>query len=314
MAIVNPNIPLSLYILKRIGQAIISFWLVVTITFFAMHAIPGGPFQAERAASKATEAALEAKYGLDKSLLEQYFTYLEDVFVHADFGPSLKQRGRDVSGILSDGMWASVKIGVISLIFAEIIGVWLGVISAARHGTWVDRLIMAISTVFISVPSFVVGIFLLLIFSVKLHLLPSNGSTAAGLILPIVALGLYPMTQTTRLTRTSVMDELEKNYVRTVRANGLSERQVLFKHILKNAAIPIITFTASMLAYVVTGSVAIEQVFAVKGMGRILTSSITNRDYPLIMGVTIVLSAVVLLMNLICDVVYHLVDPRIRLH
>ena len=189
------------YILKRIGLAILTVWVVITVTFFVMHAVPGGPFMSEKAVSPAAQAALEAKYGLDKPLLEQYFTYLKDVVTRFDFGPSLKQRGRMVIDIIRDGMKTSVKLGVVAACMAGIVGIVLGAVAALRRNKIIDKIIMVITTAFVSMPSFIMGSLLLALFAIHWAILPANGSTSKGLILPIITLALYPMAYITRLTR-----------------------------------------------------------------------------------------------------------------
>lgn len=276
-----------------------------------MHFVPGGPFASEKAVTPAVQAALEAKYGLDKPLMEQYWTYLVDAFTKFDFGPSLKQRGRMVIDIIKDGLKTSAKLGLIAAAWATVVGVVLGAVAALRRNTIFDRIIMVISTAFVSMPSFIMGSLLLLLFSVKLGWVPANGETAKGLILPIITLGLSPMAHVIRLTRSSMLDVLGQDYIRTARAKGVAPVKIIFGHALKNALIPVITYVGPMLAYIVTGSLVVEQIFAVPGIGRAFVQSIINRDYPLIMGTTIILASLIVIMNLISDILYKIVDPRI---
>lgn len=301
------------YILKRIGLAILTVWVVITVTFFVMHAVPGGPFLSEKSPSPAVQAALEAKYGLDKPLFEQYTTYLKDI-LHLDFGPSIKQRGQQVTTIIMDGMKVSVKLGVIAAGCALACGVVLGAVAALRRNKIIDRIIMVVTTAFVSMPSFIMGSLLLVVFVVKLQLLPGNGSAQsgpAGLVLPIITLALYPMAYITRLTRSSMLDVLGQDYIRTARAKGVSGWRIIFGHALKNSLIPVITYVGPMLAYIVTGSLVVEKIFAVAGVGRAFVNSIINRDYPLVMGTTIVLAVLIVVMNLLSDILYKVVDPRI---
>ena len=301
------------YILKRIGLAILTVWVVITVTFFVMHAVPGGPFLSEKSPSPAVQAALEAKYGLDKPLFEQYTTYLKDI-LHLDFGPSIKQRGQQVSTIIMDGMKVSVKLGVIAAGCALACGVVLGAVADLRRNKIIVRIIMVVTTAFVSMPSFIMGSLLLVVFVVKLQLLPGNGSAQsgpAGLVLPIITLALYPMAYITRLTRSSMLDVLGQDYIRTARAKGVSGRRIIFGHALKNSLIPVITYVGPMLAYIVTGSLVVEKIFAVAGVGRAFVNSIINRDYPLVMGTTIVLAVLIVVMNLLSDILYKVVDPRI---
>lgn len=307
------NSKMLVYLLKRIGLAILTVWAVITITFFVMRAVPGGPFVGEKATTPAVQAAMEAKYGLDKPLLEQYGTYLKDIVTRFDFGPSLKQRGRQVVDIISDGMKTSAKLGLIAAFGAMVLGIVFGAVAALRRNRIIDKVIMVITTAFVSMPSFIMGSLLLIVFSVKLGWLPANGSTTTGLILPIVTLGLYPMAYITRLTRSSMLDVLGQDYIRTAKAKGVPGFRIIFGHALKNSLIPVITYAGPMIAYIVTGSLVVEQIFAVPGIGRAFVNSITGRDYTLIMGTTIVLAILVIVMNLVSDILYKIVDPRIEL-
>ena len=301
------------YILKRILLAVLTVWVVITVTFFVMRAVPGGPFLSEKAISETAQAALEAKYGLDKPVFEQYTTYLKDIVTKFDFGPSLKLRGRDVIDIITDGMKASAKLGLMAASVALAVGVVLGAVAALRRNKFIDKVIMVMTTAFISMPSFIMGTLLLLVFALELALLPANGATEGGLILPVITLSLSPMANITRLTRSSMLDVLGQDYIRTARAKGVSQGKIIFGHALKNSLIPVISYVGPMLAYIVTGSLVAEQIFAVPGIGRYFVSSITGRDYPLIMGTTIVLASLIVIMNLLSDIKYKIVDPRITL-
>ncbi len=302
-----------LYILKRIVLAILTVWIVITITFFVSRAVPGGPFASEKAITPAAKAALEAKYGLDKPLMEQYGTYLKDIVTEFDFGPSLKNRGRDVIDVIADGMATSAELGITAAAIALVVGVVLGAVAALRRNKLIDRIIMVFTTAFISMPSFIMGTLLLILFALVWKILPANGNAAGGLILPIITLSLSPMANITRLTRSSMLDVLGQDYVRTAKAKGVSGGKIIFGHALKNALIPVITYFGPMLAYIVTGSLVIEQIFAVPGIGRTFVSSITDRDYPMIMGTTIVLASLIVIMNMVSDILYKVVDPRITL-
>ena len=307
------NAKTLMYIVKRIGLAVLTVWVVITVTFFVMRAVPGGPFMGEKAVTEAAQAALEAKYGLDKPVMEQYITYLKDVVTKLDFGPSIKLRGRMVMDVIADGLKTSAKLGVIAACIALVVGIVLGAMAALRRNTVLDKIIMVITTAFVSMPSFIMGTLLLLIFAVHWHIFPAKGSTAEGLVLPVITLALYPMAYITRLTRSSMLDVLGQDYIRTAKAKGVSPAKIVFGHALKNSLIPVITYFGPMLAYIVTGSLVVEQIFAVPGIGRAFVSSITNRDYPLIMGTTIVLACLIVIMNLLSDILYKVVDPRITL-
>ncbi len=307
------NTKTLVYVLKRVALAVLTVWVVITVTFFVMRAVPGGPFASEKAITPAAQAALEAKYGLDKPVMEQYFTYLKDIVTKFEFGPSLKQRGRDVIDIITDGMKTSSKLGVAAALIALVSGIILGSAAALRRNKIIDKIIMVVTTAFVSMPSFIIGSLLLILFAITLHILPANGNADGGMILPVITLSLYPMAYITRLTRSSMLDVLGQDYIRTARAKGVSGNKIIFKHALKNSLIPVITYFGPMLAYIVTGSLVVEQIFAVPGIGRSFVNSITNRDYTLIMGTTIVLATLIVVMNLITDILYKVVDPRINL-
>ncbi|MBQ0092038.1 MAG: ABC transporter permease [Clostridiales bacterium] len=306
------NTKTLIYILKRILLAIVTVWIVITVTFFVMHAVPGGPFMSEKAITAEAQAALEAKYGLDKPLGEQYFTYLKDIVTKFDFGPSLKQRGRDVVTVIADGMKTSAKLGLIAAGIALVVGVVLGAVAALRRNKFIDKVIMVLTTAFVSMPSFIMGSLLLYVFAILFNLLPANGSTTEGLILPVITLSLSPMAYITRLVRSSMLDVLGQDYIRTAKAKGVPGYKIIFGHALKNSLIPVITYFGPMLAYIVTGSLVVEQIFAVPGIGRAFVTSITARDYPMIMGTTIILAALIVIMNLVSDILYKVVDPRIN--
>ncbi|WP_022765463.1 ABC transporter permease [Butyrivibrio sp. XPD2006] len=307
------NTKTLMYVVKRVLLAIVTVWVVITVTFFVMHAVPGGPFIGEKAVSESVMKAMEAKYGLDKPLGVQYLTYLSDVVTKFDFGPSLKQKGRSVNDIIFDGMKTSAKLGLIAAVIALISGVILGSVAALRRNKIIDRIIMIITTAFVSMPSFIMGSLLLIAFAINLKWFPANGASKNGLVLPVLTLSLYPMAYITRLTRSSMLEVLGQDYIRTAKAKGVSGMKIIFGHALKNSLIPVITYFGPMLAGIVTGSLVVEQIFAVPGIGRAFVNSITGRDYPLIMGTTIVLATLIVIMNLVGDIMYKVVDPRITL-
>ena len=307
------NTKTLMYIVKRILLAIVTVWVVITVTFFVMHAVPGGPFIGEKAVSESVMKAMEAKYGLDKPLGVQYLTYLSDVVTKFDFGPALKHKGRSVNDIIFDGMKTSAKLGLIAAVIALISGVILGSVAALRRNKLIDRIIMIITTAFVSMPSFIMGSLLLIAFAINLKWFPANGASKNGLVLPVLTLSLYPMAYITRLTRSSMLEVLGQDYIRTAKAKGVSGMKIIFGHALKNSLIPVITYFGPMLAGIVTGSLVVEQIFAVPGIGRAFVNSITGRDYPLIMGTTIVLATLIVIMNLVGDIMYKVVDPRITL-
>jgi len=303
---------LAIYIVKRLALAFVTIFLIITITFFAMHYIPGGPFLSEKAATPAVTKALEAKYGLDKPLSEQFVTYLKGV-MKGDFGPSLKQRGREVSTVIMTGFKVSSKLGGTAALIGLSLGMIFGSLAAVFHNKVIDKIIMVISTAMVAMPSFIIATLLLLIFCVWAGIFPANGNEPGGLILPIISLSLYPMSYTVRLTRSSMLDVLSQDYIRTARAKGVKPSKVLFKHALRNAVTPVITYAGPMIAYIITGSLVVEKIFAVPGLGKEFVSSIFNRDYTLIMGTTIFLGALIIVMMLVTDIMYKVFDPRIQL-
>lgn len=301
------------YITKRILMAIFTLWLVATLTFTLMFMVPGGPFLAEKTPSAATLEALNQKYGLDQPKIVQYKNYMIK-FIQGDLGVSLKQRGRSVSSIISTGFKVSAKVGGLGILLAIFIGVPLGSIAALNRGKWLDNVIIVLSTAGIAVPSFVVSTVLMLIFSVKLDLLPTYGLTTwKHYIMPVAALSLYPASYISRLIRTSMLEVLGHDYMRTARSKGLSRFKMLFKHALRNAILPVVTYLGPLLAYTLTGSFVVEKIFTVPGLGSEFISSIINRDYTMIMGTTIFLAALIIVMNLLVDIAYKIIDPRIQL-
>mgnify|MGYP003900831073 CR=1 FL=1 len=301
------------YITKRLLMSVLTLWLVATLTFALMFMVPGGPFLAEKAPSEATLKALNQKYGLDQPKIVQYKNYMIK-FLQGDMGVSLKQRGRTVSSIIFTGFKVSARVGGLAVLLALVIGIPLGSIAALNRGKWIDNVIIVFSTAGIAVPSFVVSTVLMLIFSVKLDLLPTYGLTSwKHYIMPVIALALYPASYIARLMRTSMLEVLGKDYMRTARAKGLSQFKMLFKHALRNAILPVITYLGPLLAYTLTGSFVVEKIFTIPGLGSEFISSIVNRDYPMIMGTTIFLAALIIIMNFLVDIAYKIIDPRIQL-
>lgn len=278
-----------------------------------MNLIPGGPFLSEKAVTPATQAALEEKYGLNVSKPEQYVNYMNGL-LHGDLGLSLKQKGRTANDIILSTFPVSARLGGISILVALVIGISLGSLAAMCRGKWGDQLIMVVSTLGIAVPSFVVATTLMKIFGVELKWLPTMGlSTPLHYILPVFTLAFYPMAYITRLMRSSMLDALNQDYIRTARAKGVSKFKMLFKHALRNAIIPIITYAGPLLAYTVSGSFVVEKIFNIPGLGREFINCITGRDYPMVMSTTIFLATLLVLMNVVVDILYKVVDPRIKL-
>lgn len=278
-----------------------------------MNMVPGGPFLSEKAISPQATAALEAKYGLDKPLFQQYLTYIGGA-VHGDFGDSLKQRGRTVTDIILMKFPVSARVGGLSVLVALTLGVPLGCIAALKRGKFLDSLISVVATCGIAVPSFVICTVLLYIFGVNLKVLPTIGLTSwKNYIMPVMALSFYPTAYIMRLMRSSMLDVLGQDYMRTAKAKGVSGFVSLFKHALRNAILPVVTYVGPMLAYTVTGSFVVEKIFTIPGLGGEFIGAINGRDYTLIMGTTIFLATLIIVMNVVVDIVYKIVDPRIKL-
>lgn len=306
------NSKMLAYILKRFGMSALTIFLVVLITFFTMHAIPASPFSSEKAKSDATIAALEAKYGFDKPVGIQFLNYLKGI-VQFDFGLSTAWVGNTVFNLIKNAIGYSAKIGFTAALIAIFFGVMFGAIAALNRGKFVDKVVQVLTTALVAMPSFVMATLLLLLFALQLKWLPSMGNQPGGLILPVISLSLYPMAYITRLERSSMLDVLGQDYIRTARAKGLRSRKVIFKHALKNALGPVITYAGPMMAYILTGSMVVENIFSVPGLGRLFVNSMLRTDYMMIMGVTIFLAAMIILMNFLSDVLYKVMDPRINL-
>ena len=299
------------YVVKRVFLAFITLLIICAITFFAMNAIPGGPFDGEKAISEEVRAALERRYNLDKPVPEQFVLYMKNL-LQGDFGISLKT-GREIKTVIGESFVVSAKLGGMAVVVAVILGVIFGSIAALTRNHLPDRLIIFFSTLLTSLPSFVLGTLLLLVFCVKLGWIPVWSVDNRNYVLPVISLAAYPMAYITRLTKTSMLDVMGQDYVRTARAKGVSTLKVIFKHTLRNALIPVITYVGPMTASILTGSLVVEQIFTIGGLGAKFVDGITNRDYTLIMGTTIFLAVLMVTVNLITDIVYKLIDPRIKL-
>lgn len=301
------------YIVKRILLAIVTIWAVATLTFFLMNLVPGGPFLSEKAISPQAQAALEAKYGLDKPMFQRYLNYVTSA-AHGDFGDSLKQRGRTVMSIITMKFPVSARVGGLSVLVSLTLGIPLGCIAALKRGKMTDSVISVVATCGIAVPSFVICTVMMYFFGVKLGVLPTMGlETAKHYIMPVTALSFYPTAYIMRLMRSSMLDVLGQDYMRTARAKGLAGGKILFKHALRNAILPVVTYVGPMLAYTITGSFVVEKIFVIPGLGGEFIKAINGRDYTLIMGTTIFLATLVIVMNVVVDIIYKIVDPRIKL-
>ncbi len=299
------------YVVKRVLLAILTVIVISMITFFAMNAIPGGPFNKEKASSPTVIAALEARYNLDKPVPQQYVLYMKNL-LRGEFGVSLKN-GRDISAIIGESFPISAKLGLLAAVFAIIAGIILGSVAALMRNKWPDRVIVFFITLITAMPSFVVATLLLYFFCMKLGWVSAFSAGSNMVVLPVIALSMSPMAYITRLTKTSMLDALGQDYIRTAKAKGVLPVKVIFIHGLRNALIPVITYVGPMIAGILTGSMVVESIFNIGGLGSKFVSAITNRDYTLIMATTIFLAVIMVIANLITDIIYKVIDPRIKL-
>ena len=308
---------MTAYIIKRIVASVLTLLLIMCITFLLMNAVPGSPFLTEKSTPEMIARA-NAKYGLDQPLLVQLFNYIKN-YLKGDLGTSLKmQEGTSVATIIfGQGKFAlSLKLGVVALALAVAIGIPLGCIAAYKRGKWIDGLLRVMTTVGVAVPTFVLATLLLITFAVKLSWLPTiSGSLTSfkAYIMPIISLSFYYLCYVAKLTRTSMLDAINQDYIRTARAKGVKTHKLIIKHALRNSLIPVITYLGPVMAGIITGSFVVESTFSIPGLGKYFIQSILNRDYPVIMATTVVLAALVIFMNLVVDIAYKIVDPRITL-
>ena len=297
------------YIVKRVIFAIITILIISLITFFVMNLVPGGPFNGEKAKSEAVIQELNARYNLDKPVVQQYFMYMGKL-IQGDWGVSLKT-GREIWPDISARFVVSAKLGGAAILLALGVGIVLGSIAALNRNKWPDRIIVFFTTLGTSVPSFILATLLLLVFCLILRWFPVWSADNPNYVLPVIALSVYPMAYITRLTKTSMLDALSQDYIRTARAKGVPQRKVIFVHALRNALIPVVTYLGPEVAYIITGSMVVENIFTIGGLGGAFVSSIINRDYTMIMAVTMFLAILMVFANLITDIVYKAIDPRI---
>jgi ABC-type dipeptide/oligopeptide/nickel transport system permease component len=301
------------YLLRRI-LLLIPIWLAVyTLTFVLMQLTPGGPWDREKPVPREVREALDRKYGLDKPVWQQYTDYLVGVVTRFDFGPSYTSRSRTVNDIIGDFFPVSLSLGLLAMAVGTALGVTLGVLSALHHNSWLDHLFMVFAIGGVSVPAFVVGPLLVIAFALGLGWVPTGGwGQPEQAILPVLTLALTPAALLARYTRAAMLEVTRMDYVRTARAKGLAERAVVWGHALRNALIPVTTVAGVLLATVITGSFYVEFVFNIPGLGRYFITAVTNRDYPVLMGVTLLFASAIALVNLLVDVLYAYLDPRIR--
>lgn len=291
---------------------LITLFLIVLLTFILMHAVPGGPFTQERELPEQVEAALNEKYHLNDPLPKQFFDYLKGL-VTFDLGPSFKYQGKSVNDFIENGFPVSASLGFVTIFFVLLTSIPLGILAAVKNNRWQDGLIMTIATLGITIPSFVVATALMYLFSYKLGWTPTFGLDSwQSYILPVIALGGYSLSFIARLMRSSLLDVLGQDYIRTARAKGLSEFQIIVKHALRNALIPVVTVVGPTIASLLTGSFVIEKIFAIPGMGVHFVESVSQRDYTAIMGITIFYATFLIVMIFVVDIFYGIIDPRIK--
>lgn len=301
------------YVIRRILWMIPLFWAIATVTFFLMHTVPGGPFASEKPVPPAVEKALNARYNLDKPLIEQYGLYLSNL-VQGDLGVSF-QGDREVTEVLREGLKVSAQLGGLAFVYAVVVGMTLGVVAALNQNRMGDYLGVFFATIGTAMPNFVIATFLVIIFSVQLGWFDVLGwefGNHRKMVLPVIALGTLSAAYIARITRASMLEVLRQDYIRTARSKGLAEYTVVLRHTIKNAMVPILTVFGPILAALVTGSFIVETVFAINGVGRHFVTAVFRRDYGLIMGVTLFYAAVIAVANLVVDILYAAVDPRIR--
>lgn len=298
------------YVIKRVFLAVLTVFIICAITFFTMNAVPGGPFNREKALDQSTIDALNERYGLDDPLPVQFINWLKGL-VTGDLGVSLKN-GRQINDILAESFPISAKLGITAMAFALVLGTVLGSFAALMRNKLPDRIIVFLSTLFTAVPSFVLATLLLWVFCIHLGWLPVWSADNTNYVLPIIALAAYPTAYVTRLSKTSMLDALGQDYIRTAKSKGVARAMVIFKHALRNSLIPVITYAGPQIAYIVTGSMVVETIFTVGGIGSKFVTAINDRDYTLIMATTVFLATIMVIANLICDLLYKLVDPRIK--
>ncbi len=301
-------------IIRRVLALIPVLFVISVVTFLLMHAVPGSPFATEdKPLPPQIQANLESYYHLDEPLLQQYLRYMGNA-LRGDLGPSYLQRNRSVNDIIRDHLPPSVVLGLLALGVAVLIGIPTGVVSALRQNTWVDYAAMSLAIGGVSVPAMTLGPLLIWGVALELHLLPvARWGTWQQAILPALTLGIGEAAVIARLTRASMLQVIHEDYIRTARSKGLSEQRVVIKHALRNALIPVVTVLGPLFAALVTGSMVVEQIFAIPGLGRYFVDSVSSRDYPVIMGTTLLFAVMLVISNLFVDLSYTLIDPRIQL-
>ena len=305
---------MSRYLLRRLSHSLAVLWVVATLTFVLMRVTPGGPFDREQRLPPQVLANIAAKYHLDEPLISQYLRYMTGL-IQGDLGPSYKYLDRTVRDIIISTLPVSALLGILALAFAVIVSFPAGLLAAYYHNSWTDRWCLFLATLGISLPNFILGGLLIWIFSLQLGWFQAGRwGTISSIVLPTITLGSSAAAYLTYLLRSTLIDTLGADFIRTARAKGLKEIVVIFKHAMRNSISPLLTVLGPLLAALVTGSFVVEYVFAIPGMGRFFITAVTDRDYPMIMGVTLVYSTLLVSANLIVDLLYSVIDPRVKRH
>ena len=300
------------YIVGRLLWIIPVLFVVSTLTFVLMHSVPGGPWAREKALPAPTVARLNAQYGLDDPLPVQYARWVTDL-LQGNLGPSFKFADRSVNDIVADGLWTTVQLGLMAFILSVALGIPLGIVAALGHNRWPDYISTGISIIGVATPSFILATLLILFFSVTLRWFPTGGWKGPETwVLPTIALAGFPIAVIARYTRASMLEVTRKDYIRTAQSKGIADQAVVSRHMIRNALIPVVTILGPTLAYLVTGSFIIETIFGIPGVGRYYITSIGQKDYGVLMAMTLIYAFAVAFLNLVVDVLYGYIDPRIR--
>ncbi len=301
------------FIVKRLAGLVPTLLIVVTMVFFLVRLAPGGPFDTEKAAPPEALAALEAKYNLDAPLFEQYTDFVGDLVLRGDLGPSFKYPGRSVNEVIGVSLPVSMQLGVFAMLFALALGIPTGIIGATRQNRWQDTTAMSAAMIGISIPRFVLGPLLILVFSLTLYVLPvARWETWRHMVLPVICAGLPTTAYIARLTRGGMLEVVHSDFIRTARAKGLSESRVIWKHALRGGLLPVVSFLGPGFSGLLVGSVVVEKIFNIPGMGKYFVEAALNRDYNIVMGVTLVYGTILMVMNTVVDIAYAYLDPRVR--
>ncbi|MEE9429123.1 MAG: oligopeptide ABC transporter permease OppB [Paracoccaceae bacterium] len=303
------------YVFRRLLVAIPTLLILIIICFFLMQTAPGGPFTSERPLPPQVLANIQAKYGLDQSIYAQMWNYLKGIVLHLDFGPSYQYKDRSVNDIIAQGFPITLTYGSISFVFAVVIGVALGVLAAIRHNTWIDYIAVGATFTAQSLPNFVMAPILIIVFTWQLGWLPGggwNGGAWPYLVMPVIALSTSFMASIARITRSSMLEVLNSNFIRTARAKGLPESTIIWRHAMKPTMMPVVSYLGPAFVGMITGSVVIDIYFSTGGIGRSFVNSALNRDYSVMLGLTILYGSLTIIFNLVADVIYAWLDPKIR--